>query len=179
MFQFLNFKQRAALGAVVSECATLESTLDMMISAMTKLGEVELDILIGGAMLGRKIDILKDLGILKLKSKKKKNKFAHIMGSLSSLNSDRVTIVHGAWSPPGGKMPLSWLATGIPQSVNAEAVHRKYGKTKTFKAEKLDETAAAIDTCHSDLWNFWMGNFIQPKVRRSLKRDEKTSKTAA
>lgn len=38
MFQFLNFKQRAALGAVVSECAMLESTLDMMISAMTKLG---------------------------------------------------------------------------------------------------------------------------------------------
>lgn len=129
-------------------------------------------------MLGRKIDILKDLGKLKLKSKERKNKFAHIMGSLSSLNSDRVTIVHGAWSPPGGKMPLSWLATGIPHNVNAEAIHRRYGKIKSFKAEKLDETTAAIDACHDDLWNFWMENFIQPKVRRSLKRDEKTGKSS-
>jgi hypothetical protein len=65
------------------------------------------------------------------------------------------------------------ITSGIPNDVDAEAIHRKYGKIRTFKAEKLEETAAAISNRHEELWKFWMDNFIKPKVRRSLKREAK------
>jgi hypothetical protein len=97
------------------------------------------------------------------------------MGNLSALNNDRVVVVHGVWGAPGGKVKLSWLATGIPTDTPAEAIHKKHGRVRTFKAEKLQETAYAISNRHRDLFKFWMDHFIRPAAKRSLKRTKPTS----
>ena len=173
MFNILNSKQKAALGSVVYECATLESTLNILILSFTNVSGDELEILIGGAMLQKKLDMLKALAKLKLKSKKKLEHLLNIIGKINALNGERVTAVHGEWGPPGNMFQLSWLTTGIPPDVIPEAMLKKHGKPRTVKAERLEEMAADISRCHEHLREFRKAHFIKPLIKRSLRKEAK------
>lgn len=95
-------KDLAALGSVVAESAHLESTLDLIILLITRMGESEYEVFMRGKMIGAKLEIVKELGVLKLRSKKRQRAWMQLIDGLKSLNSDRVIAVHGLWGPAGG-----------------------------------------------------------------------------
>jgi hypothetical protein len=171
----LTIHQRAALGSVVMECAHLEDQLDLMIGHLFRLSPEQLDILLGAAMLNRKLDVMRQIRKMKIKPKKRLARLIAVLDKLSNLNADRVTVVHGVWGPPGGLYQLNWIMRGgIPPGTPTEARHKKSGKVRTFRAEDLDATAKALADCNSDLNHWWSRDIIKPYVRRNPKRQKKS-----
>jgi hypothetical protein len=157
----LSQKEMAAIGSVVAESAQLEMNLDSGIRYLTKLKREQYYILVGTRMLGAKIAIYKDLGLLKLKSKQKQKKFTKIMDKLAVLNSERASVVHGIWMPAGGvtselvdamfsgRLKRSDMPPGM-------AIHKK-GRGKFFKIESthLETLAQELTDGIHDLVRFW------------------------
>jgi hypothetical protein len=161
---------------VVSGSAQLEDTIDLLIQSLAKLREQQFEVLVGGKMIGNKLNILKDLGLLKLKSQKKQQAFTDLINNLSALNAERNTAVHGRWGPEGG-MTFSMLASlleGKALNKLGEATHKKgRGKVLKLKSQRLDDLALRIDQgCH-DLYGFWKDNWLKQSVKRSLRRSTK------
>jgi hypothetical protein len=172
----LTLQQRAALGSVVMECANLEDRLDLMIGHLFRLSPEQLDILLGGSMLNRKLEVMRQIGKLKIKPRKRLARLIEILDKVSNLNADRVTVVHGKWGPPGGLYQLNWLMRGgPPPGTPAEARHKKSGKVRTVKAEDLDATAKALADCNQDLEHSWSRDIIKPYVKRRVRRSAKKS----
>jgi hypothetical protein len=158
---FLSQKEMAAIGSVVAESANLERCLDGYIMKISRLNRAQYDVLVGGKMLGAKIAIFKDLGLLKIKSKKKQKGFSKTMDSLSLRNAERVVAIHGIWAPAGGitselvegmfsgKLKPNHLPPGV-------AIHRK-GRGKWFKmeAKHLEDLAQEIVDGMGELTKFW------------------------
>jgi hypothetical protein len=174
---FLTDEELAALGLVVSGSAQLESTLDLLIQSLANLGDQQFEVLVGGRMIGNKLDILKGLGLLKLKSQKKQQAFTYLINSLSSLNAERNTVVHGRWGPEGGITisMLSALFQGKTLKKLGEATHKKgRGKVLKLKAQRLEELALRLDQGNHDLYGFWKDNWLKQSVKRSLRRSAKS-----
>lgn len=165
-------EQRAALGSIVAESASLEATLDIIICSLTGLSEAQFRILAGGQMFGRKLELTKDLALLKLKSKAKKSRLTDLFSRLTSLNSERNTVVHGTWGTKEGGARLSWLfSTQPPPAEDVHAVLKKRGaKLQTVASTKLNELAVKLRDANSELFSFLMDELIQPKVHRSVRR---------
>jgi hypothetical protein len=168
----LSAEQRAALGTIVAQSAGLEATLDILICSLTGLSEAQFRILVGGQMIGRKLELAKDLALLKLKSKAKISRLTDLFSRLVSLNSKRNTVVHGTWGTKEGGARLSWLFSAQqPPAEDIHAVLKKRGaKLQTVSSTKLDEIATKLSEANSELFSFLMDEFIQPKVHRSVGR---------
>jgi hypothetical protein len=172
---FLISAEMAALGAVVVESAHLEDTLDRIIMGITHLKRQQYIAMMGGRMIGAKLGILKELGLLKLRSKENRQRaFGALMDQLSALNGERTIAVHGLWAPTGGtllilrervseKWPVEILPTG-------EAVHMKGKKKTKIKAERLAALATTIAGGRFNLFCFWRDNWMprgNPEVTSS------------
>jgi hypothetical protein len=163
--RLLTLEQRAALGDVVAESAYLESNLDMFIGVLTKLNESQFEALLSGQMLGRKLQIVKEIGVPKIRSQKGKAEFAEIVDALSSAITDRNAVVHGIWGGPGGMWKLSWIFGPVTGPVLA--THRKKGgKVRTVPAERIADIAEKIRAGHTKLFNYFVEVFIRKKGRR-------------
>jgi hypothetical protein len=157
---FLSQQEMAAIGSVVAE-SQLENNLDSGIRYLTKLSTDQYDIVVGTRMLGAKIVIFKELGLLKLKSKKKRKEFSLIMDRLAELNSERAIVVHGIWMPAGGVTAdlVDGMFSGrlkrkdMPPGM---AIHKK-GRARYFKFESkhLETLAQELTDGIHDLAKFW------------------------
>jgi hypothetical protein len=111
---------------------------------------------------------LKELGLLKLKSKKKQQAFTFLINNLSSLNAERNTAVHGRWGPEGG-ITLSMLSALFERKTLkklGEATHKKgRGKVLKLKAQRLKDLALRIDQGNHDLYRFWKDNRLKQSVK--------------
>jgi hypothetical protein len=172
---FLLSAEMSALGAVVAESAHLEDTLDRIIMGITHLKRRQYVALMSGRMFGAKLAILKELGLLKLRSKEnKKAVFSELMDQLSALNGERTIAVHGLWGPTGGTLSMlkarvsgKWTAANLP---TGEAVHVKGKKESKIKAERLTALATTIAEGRFKLFCFWRDNWMprgNPEVASS------------
>jgi hypothetical protein len=157
--------QLEALGLLVGEFARLEATLDMLIMHLARLSTEQYVAFMQGKMLGAKLTTLKEIGLQKLRSRKRKAVFRGLIDDLASLNGERTVAVHGLWQPKGG-LTLALLMKGF-NTAESEAVHRK-GK---LTAERLVEVVTSLDEAHSRLYSFWKSTWLDPAVRRSLRRN--------
>jgi hypothetical protein len=173
---FLTQSEMAAIGSVVAESAQLENVLEGFIIGMTKLSQAQYDILVGARMMGAKIAIVKDLGLLKLKSEKRKKAFTKVMDKLARLNVDRVGVVHGLWRPEGGvtfelvdgAMSGRITRDQVPPGI---AYHRK-GRGKWFKmeAKDLDGLAQELTDSISELIKVWDPRYFRQMEKEILGR---------
>jgi hypothetical protein len=169
---FLNEKERAALGEVAAESAQLESTTETMLKIVLKLTDAEYDAIIGGKMFGAKLDILKEVGLCRLRGKKRKKhkqQFIVLMDHLKSLVGQRNIAIHGNWGPEGG-FTLATLATlmdGTYVPRPAAAIHKKGKKTSTLKVARLEHLAAELNEGGSLLWDFAKVTWLKVGLRIS------------
>jgi hypothetical protein len=172
---FLTEKEMAAIGSVVAESAHLENVLEAFIIQMTKLSQAQYDILIGAKMMGAKIAIVKDLGLLKLKSEKRRKAFTKVMDSLARLNADRVGVVHGLWRPEGGVTfeLVDGAMTGritrdqVPPGI---AYHKKGKKWFKMEAKDLDGLAQDLTDTISELIKVWDPRYFRQMEKEILER---------
>jgi hypothetical protein len=159
------------LGSVVVECANLEEQLNLIIPHVLGLSGDEYDVLLGGQMLNRKLEVLRDIAKIRIKPKKHLTRLIQVLDKFSNLNRDRITVVHGTWGPPGGLWQLNWIMEGRPpKGIPTEAIHKKGKKIRTFNADDLEVTARSIAEANSELHQWYIKDFIKPRVNRSLRR---------
>ena len=166
-WNWLTDDERAALGSVVVESADLESRVDLILLHLTNLNYTAYEVLMGGRMLGAKLEALKIIGLAKLRSEKRKRAFAAIMGNLTSLNSQRTIAVHGSWGPEDG-VPLNQLieiAIG-KRPVVATASHKK----GVLKAAKLDLLSKKLSEGNKALYAYWRTVWLRATIARSDRR---------
>jgi hypothetical protein len=162
--------QLAAIGLVAAESSSLEGTVDLTLSILTGLADEECSILFGGKTLGPKLDIVKELGLRRLRSQETKKTLTAIIDLLSSLISERNAVVHGTWQPKDG-FTLAYLAQ-MTKPAEVEAVlRRRNGSVRKVNAENLDELARRLSEAHSALFHFAMDHWIRPVVRRNARRE--------
>ena len=160
--QVLDDAELAALGSVVVESTFAEALLDTIISHMSRLDKDELVLFLRGAMMQTKLELMADLGKLKLRSPKRKAAFAKIVSRLKHLNADRVIAVHGVWeraikfnaAKGGGMVTLASFAD--PSNIEfgpSEAIHPRGGK---ISARRLDSLATQISETYWDLYEFYL-----------------------
>jgi hypothetical protein len=163
--------ERAALGSVVAESANLESSVDFILLHLTNLTHTAYDAMMGGKMLGAKLDVLKAIGLAKLRSKKRKKTFNDLMGKLTSLNGQRTIAVHGIWGPEGHNA-LRWLVDiAQGKKLPAAAKHKK----GILQAAKLETLAKKLSEENSALWSYWRAVWFSPTIARSTRRASKKS----
>jgi hypothetical protein len=166
---WLTDDERAALGSVVVESANLEATVDLVLLHLTNLTHTAYEVLMGGRMLGAKLDALRVIGLAKLRSKKRKKAFTAIMDNLAHLNSQRTIAVHGIWGPDeGGGVALNQLlgfALG-KRPGQATASHRK----GVLKAAKLGSLSKKLNEGNSALFAYWRTVWLGATIARSRRR---------
>ena len=173
----LTTEQLAALGRIALESAYLESLVDQLIGEIAKLSDEQFRALLPGAMLATKLDILKNLASLKLKSKTKKEKLSSIIAELNHLNSQRNIAIHGLWQSLE-KISFADLAKGASiKTGNAEATLAR-GKKQPSKlhASKLQAIADGISEYCDQLADFCLLLWIRPasirRVRKSFSKSQ-------
>lgn len=164
----LTTEQLAAIGSIAVESAYLEDFVDFMIAWLAGLPDEQLSILIPRAMLDGKLDILRNLGIIKLRSKRRKEEFQQIIAKLKELNSQRNIAVHGNWQSKEMHR-LSDIGKGIPVQIgNAEARGKK--QNSVLHASKLQTVAISIADYREKLFHFCFDTWVNPSIRRSVAR---------
>jgi len=163
----LNPTELAALGSVVVESTYAESLVTTLILEMSKLKNDELTLFLRGAMMNTKLELLADLGKLKLRSTRRKAEFASIISRLKTTNSERVIAVHGFWNHTfsGKGTTLGEIASGNVSAIQgpSEATHPRGGK---LSATKLDGLAKTISDAYWDLHAFYIAVWVVPFWRR-------------
>jgi hypothetical protein len=161
-------EQLAALGSVVAESTYLESLVDSMIGYLAKLTDKQRNILLNKAMLNAKLEILAELGAMRLKSTRRKKVFSKIISELKSNNSERIIAVHGVWTPvltrPAPTAPTR-LADLLAPMGEAEATHSRGSK---MTAGNLDKLAEKISKGFWDLSEFNSKVWIRQSVKRKM-----------
>jgi hypothetical protein len=156
----LSEKQLAALGSLVVESAFLESLVDDLIQELSRLRDEQYALFTSRAMLAAKLDLLLQLGTMRLRSKRRQTKFSAIIIDLKTLNTERTTAVHGIWEPIYDKgtsdvfMTMSLIPIIVPRKVGARARHARGGKVSGLSAERLDIVAQKISDGAQALRNF-------------------------
>jgi len=142
----------------------------MMISSVANLSEDQTSIFLSKAMLSAKLDILRDLGLLKLRSKIRQDNFRRIISDLKLLNGQRTIAIHGKWEPKGG-FKLKDIIYFSP-SGEAEASHKRGKKEPTkLSSAQLLKVPIKIDASCTELYKFWIELWVKPAVRRSITKE--------
>jgi hypothetical protein len=113
------------------------------------------------------LDVLKIIGLAKLRSKKRKKAFNDLMGRLTSLNGQRTIAVHGIWEPEGNNA-MRWLMD-IVQGKQLPAAAAKH-KKGILPAAKLETIARKLSDENTALWVFWRAVWFSPTMARSNRR---------
>jgi hypothetical protein len=171
----LDSKELAALGSVVVESTFAESLIETLISEMSKLDKGALVLFLRGAMMNTKLELLADLGKLKLRSAKRKEAFAEIISRLKHLNSERVIAVHGVWAKAikfnaakGGTGMVTLASFSDPMNIEfgpSEATHPRGGK---ISAKRLEALATQISDAYWDLYEFHAAVWVKPYAKRRV-----------
>lgn len=157
----LKHDQLAAIGLVAAASASLEATIELSLSFLTGLDEDECGLLLTGKTLGPKLELLKRLGLRRLKSAEAQGAFAAMMDSLSSLIGERNAVIHGTWQPKDG-FTFAFLAQ-LNTPVEVEAVLKKRnGNVQKVNAENLGSLADRLSSAHSAFFDFLMDHFVRP-----------------
>jgi hypothetical protein len=158
----LSNEHLAAIGALVVESSNLEMFLDGMLCVMLRLKKQQYDLLLDGAMMQRKLNLLHDLGTLRLRSKKRKLQLTAIIGELKQCNSQRVAAVHGIWESKDGRLNqlkvLMDNVNGIPQPPKKAIATKERLNQKALQldADKVEETVDKLIKWHKKLLTFYV-----------------------
>lgn len=146
------------------------------IAFLTRLSPEHLSILLEGKMLDAKLEILKEIGALKLRSKSRKEEFSKIIGELRHTNGDRKIVVHGVWHPRGGYR-LADLEDwdNLPPRPADATLHRPRGKTVKMQAEQLAAIAKRMEIEYQKLFTFVKRVWLDPYIARAVRRIEKST----
>ena len=92
-------KLLAAIGAIAVESTYLERFLDTTIRKLARLSDaVARPVLAKTATMEAKLDLLRELGSIKLqKYPKRHDEFEKIIATLKNANTNRNTAIHGVW----------------------------------------------------------------------------------
>lgn len=158
----------AALGTVAVESSNLEELLDIIIDGLLRLKKNQMDIVLEGAMMQRKLELVKDLGRLKLKPKTQTaqiTELCQIIGDLNHANQERVTAIHGIWRP-ADKAQLINKVHGTANAIATKKGRRNQADSK-LASDKLLGVAARISEGAQKLGKFSMAHFFQTRVSPS------------
>jgi hypothetical protein len=159
-------QQLASLGAVVAESAYLEDMVGYLIGELTRMKKEQLDLFLAKAMLHAKIELLAEIGALRLKSRRRKERFAKIISDLKANNSERVTAVHGVWVPEYPH-PINSLSQLMGPFADVSAKHPRGPK---MSASKLDKLADKISAGQGELLEFATKAWLNHSTKRALLR---------
>jgi hypothetical protein len=156
----LSVEERATLGAVVYEAALLDSSVDECIRSLAGIDKDVFGITVGQKTLGQKLDIAKQLGLLKF-ARATQPTFASLMKHLTDANSDRNIAVHGLWEPEGGHTLETMFG---PTTAPVEAIlPKRAGKQgRKLKAAVIEKLAVSIRNGRAALWKFVLENWVLP-----------------
>jgi hypothetical protein len=132
-------EDRASLGSLAMESAYLEGTLDDLVVKLSGMKPMQAELVFAGRMMDSKLELVKQLGTQKLRSKKRKAELSGLIADLKHLNGERVTAIHGIWSMPG---VLSIAAAGNDPTAYHPPVARK--KNSTLRGDRLRDIAVRI-----------------------------------
>jgi hypothetical protein len=162
----LTEKQLASLGRIAVQSAYLEETIDRMLQALTKLDRKQMRILQPRGMFQTKLDILKSLWDLKLRTKIHKDQLNKIVEDIRNANSDRVKAIHGIWRSKSYGAIASLM--NLEPDGNAEAIH---GSGAPLSAQKMEQLATRLENAHIALAAFYAENRIIPGARISAGKE--------
>ncbi|HTE14915.1 MAG TPA: hypothetical protein VK642_07535 [Burkholderiales bacterium] len=169
--------QLAALGSIAAESTYLENLVDVVVSDVSGLNDEKLKIMIPSIMMQGKLEILKEFGLLKLKSKKLKINFSILIGELKHTNSERNQAIHGYWIDPQrgtGGLISSAMGNSIQSQIgDAVAIQLRHKKTPALSSKRLEAIAVEIAATRTKLFKFWKNHWISPSIRRQIRRAEK------
>jgi hypothetical protein len=168
----LTEEQHAAIGMIAVESAYLEDQIDWMIGHLTKLSSEQQGILISSAKLTNKIDVLRKLGNLRLKSQERKKQFKEILDNLAHQNTQRNIAIHGIWSFADPRITLASLASNQPLG----PAFAKHGpkKENKLRADQLGAIAQKISEGNLKLRKFFLLVFVRPYWRASRSKAHPT-----
>ena len=152
----------AAIGSVAVESANLEELLDIILDGLLGLNTKQRDIVFEGAMMQRKLELVKELGCQKLKSQRRKLELTKIIGDLNHANQERSTAIHGTWQI-ADKTALKAKVYGTGKAV-ATKKGRRNKPDSTIEADKLIGVAERISEGAQKLAVFVTVAFFRPKV---------------
>ncbi len=142
----------ASIGAIAAESAYLERFIETVILGLAKLPP-EVGPLVCKGMIDAKIDLLRELGNIKLKRfPRRKAKFAEIISELKRTNGERSIAIHGIWH--GGM----FHGAGLLNFTFTPAQATKKGKLghpeATMTATRAHKLSHEISEAHHDLHEF-------------------------
>jgi hypothetical protein len=178
-FHPLTEDQLAQIGLIAVESARVEDLVDFMVAKLFGLSRDKLRLLMPTTMLAGKLDVFGEIGVLKLKSAKKKNEFKKILAQLKHFNSQRVVAIHGQWQfNLEGSMSLAQFVKqgGVKlERGDAKATHIKgRGTSSTLRADELENTAKEIARYHAKLWHFCLDAWLGPRYLKKAQRAAKS-----
>lgn len=155
----LTTEQLAAIGSIAVESAYLEDIVETLIYKLSGLTRKKGEIFLEKFMLDSKLNLLKELGMIKLKSKKRKLVLSELIGEIKQANSDRTLAIHGFWIP--GKITLASIAKGELEQ-DAKAVRSNSRRQGSLSAHKLADIAKRVSDGRYELFVFFQ-KFLSPK----------------
>jgi len=164
--------QLAAIGEIAVESAYLDGMVDFLIAQILNISEEKYYVVSNGVMLGTKLDILRNLGLIRLRSKKRKLEWENIVSQVKHLNSQRTIAIHGYWqSKHGRKLSDLNKETWILPSGEAQAVHKR-GKKKPsiLDAQNLQKLAYDIHDNRNKLMIFYANSWMKGSIRETFIR---------
>ena len=167
--QILNEKQFAALGEVAAESAELESTIGLMIMLVLKFTDADRDAIITPMNISIRLEVLKKVGLPRIRSKKRKKEFLDLSDRLKDLLGKRNIAIHGCWTPVGDLKlgELMAIMAGLSKPAAVEAKNKK----GVFKAERLAQLAKELREGRSQLWAIAKATWIKFGVKVEIPKD--------
>jgi len=125
--------------------------------------EVDFDAIVGPMTLSTRLDVLKKVGLARIKSKKRAKEFSKLMDHLKDCVGQRNTAIHGLWGPEG-QMKLGDLMMILTGYDKPKAVEAK-NKNRVFKAAKLEQLAKDLDEGGTKLWDIAKATWLNKRIR--------------
>lgn len=164
-----------AIGSIAAESAYLERFVETLIYRLTKLTREMGYPIVEAGMLGSKLDLLTQVGRVKLNGKEiVSTQFSDLMSRIKHANSERILAVHGVWLHEHENF-LKAIMEGLSAPPVVALKRNKDGKPDT-KLEKKNALLAAkqISDLHHDLHEFatrnWPTLFPRPGTRAFARR---------
>jgi hypothetical protein len=167
----LTEKQLAILGEVACASAQLESTAGFMLMLVLQFNAVDHDAIVGPMTISTRLDVLKKVGLARIKSKKKAKEFSKLMDHLKDCVGQRNIAIHGLWGPEG-EMKLGDLMMIMTGYQKPEAVEAK-NKNRVFKAAKLEQLAKDLDEGGTKLWDIAKATWLKKRIKADRKGKQK------
>jgi hypothetical protein len=159
----LTEKQLAILGEVASASAQLESTAGFMIMIVLNFTTDDSDAVVGPMSLSTRLDVLKKVGLPRIRTKKRAKEFSKLIDHLKDCVTQRNIAIHGVWGPEG-QMTISALMSIMAGHEKPKAVEAK-NKNRTFKAAKLEQLAKDLDEGGTKLWDTAKATWLKSRLR--------------